>query len=75
MYKVTRFEYLGKHIAYVSVVQRNAYISIHNRDGLTDQQARMKFHIEHTNEVDYLIRKKILEEEKKNEGKLLLNQN
>ena len=72
MYKISRFEYLGKHIAYVSVVEGDAYISIHNRYGLTDAQARVNFLIEHYREVDYLRRQKMEQQDKKNDGKILI---
>ena len=55
----------------MSVVEGNAYSSIHNTGLMTREQAKHAFINAHNKEVDHLLRLKKEREEKNNEGKII----
>jgi hypothetical protein len=46
-----RFDFYKKFIIYTSVFRGNAYASLHNREGMSDDAAKKAFHREHNKEV------------------------
>lgn len=63
MHQITGFYFLTnkdgrKHVVYSTLYKDGRYCSMHDATGLTDEQARGKFVIEHSNEVDHLLREK-----------------
>lgn len=70
MHQVTGYYFTGKWVIYSTLYRQGRYASIHDRTGLTDQQAMGKFLIEHSHEVDYLL----LQEQKQQHSKLHLIQ-
>lgn len=58
MYQVTGFYFHKHYVIYSTKTTTGRFASMHDRTGLTDQQAQGKFHIEHSEEVDRLIKQK-----------------
>lgn len=58
MNTVRRYDFMGSKVVYTTIIAGAAYQSIHERSGLTDQQARESFHREHNAEVLILLRQK-----------------
>lgn len=59
-----------KWVGYSTLYHSGRYLSWHNATGLTDEQARGKFIVEHSQEVDHLIAEK---QKKENKNKIILN--
>jgi hypothetical protein len=53
-----------KFVIYSTKYKGGRYASIHECTELTDEQARGKFVIEHSNEVDQLMKQKEIDEQK-----------
>lgn len=75
MIRVSKYLFYGNKVIYVSVVLGNAYMSMHNRNELSDEQAKNKFYNEHVKEVRYLLREKMIADSKNNEGKIITDIN
>lgn len=63
MHSITGFYFFTKadgkkFVVYSTLYKSGRYASIHDCTGLTDEQARGKFVIEHSNEVDHLMKVK-----------------
>lgn len=58
MHQITGYRFTGKWVIYSTLYSHGKYASMHDRTGLTDQQAMGKFIVEHSYEVDYLIKRK-----------------
>jgi hypothetical protein len=67
MHQITGFYFTGKYVFYSTKYAHARYMSCHDRTGLTDEQAKGKFIIEHNREVDYLIA------QKRENSKIILN--
>jgi hypothetical protein len=57
-YPITGIYFVNKYVVYSSMVNGDRFASIHNRTGLSDEQAKGYFVKEHQKEVRYLIRQK-----------------
>jgi hypothetical protein len=57
-HQITGFYFYKNYVIYSTKYESGRYCSMHDRTGLTDEQAMGKFIIEHSKEVDYLIRDK-----------------
>jgi hypothetical protein len=71
MHQITGFYFFTKadgkkFVVYSTKYPSGRYCSLHECTGLADEQARGKFILEHSKEVDYLIRQK-------NNSKIILN--
>jgi hypothetical protein len=71
MYPVSRFEFHKDYVIYVSVVNGDAYCTFHKRIGLSDDQAKKMFHVEHSGEVHSMVIEKKIKDEQQNRGKLI----
>lgn len=62
MHQVTGFYFFNKddkkYVVYSTLYKHGRYASVHECTGLTDPQAQGKFLIDHSNEVDLLLRQK-----------------
>ena len=68
MIKVSKYLFYGNKVIYVSVVMGNAYMSMHNRNELSDEQAKHKFYNNHVKEVYHLMKEKIISEFQNSKG-------
>lgn len=68
MHQVTGFYFFNKgekkYVVYSTLYKSGRYASWHDCTGLTDEQARGKFLVEHSNEVDLLMKQKKRDENK-----------
>jgi hypothetical protein len=55
---VRRYDFIDNKVVYTTIVAGAAFQSIHERNGLTDEQAKQAFHREHNAEVLILLRQK-----------------
>jgi hypothetical protein len=62
MHQITGFYFFNKgekkFVIYSTKYDSGRFASVHEYTGLTDEQARGRFIVEHSEEVDYLIRDK-----------------
>lgn len=65
MHQITGYVFHKNYVIYSTKYKHGRYCSMHDRTGLTDQQAQGKFIVEHNNEVNHLIQVKKQEESKK----------
>lgn len=49
-----RFDFLGHHVVYTTAIDGDAFQSIHNRSGMSDEEAKRAFHREHAREIEIL---------------------
>lgn len=74
MHPVTGYYFLGgaggKYVMYSTMYDHGRYLSIHNREGLTEAQAKGKFLVEHSHEVDRLM-KENRDREKQQHSKII----
>lgn len=75
MHQITGFYFFTKpktgkrYVMYSTLYKSGRYASTHDCTGLTDAQARGKFIIEHSNEVDTLLRQE--RENKQKQSKII----
>lgn len=71
MHQITGYYFFTKgekkFVVYSTLYKAGRFASMHECTGLTDEQARGKFLIEHSNEVDLLIK------QKKQQNKIVLS--
>lgn len=62
MHQITGYYFFNKgdkkYVIYSTKYPSRRFASVHECTDLTDEQARGKFIVEHSNEVDYLIKEK-----------------
>lgn len=72
MHQITGYRFFfkkdKKFVLYSTLYAHGRYASLHECTGLTDQQASVKFIVEHNHEVD-----RLLAEKKRNQSKIILN--
>jgi hypothetical protein len=49
-----RVDFLGNYVIYTTAIDGDAFQSIHNRSGMSDQEAARAFHREHAREIEVL---------------------
>jgi hypothetical protein len=59
-----RYDFVGNLVVYTSVINGEAFQSIHKRDGMTDEQAKGSFHRDHAREIVILQQQKLQNESK-----------
>jgi hypothetical protein len=74
MHQVTGFYFFTKddkkYVVYSTLYKSGRYASFHEYTGLTDEQARGRFIIEHSKEVDSLLMQK---QSNENKSKIILS--
>lgn len=75
MIEVHKYVFFKNQVIYVSVVLGHAYMSFHDRTDLSEEQAKHRFYMPHCKEVQHLLKEKMIADQIKNEGKILLNIN
>lgn len=71
MHQITGYYFLGqKHVMYSTMYSHGRYCSIHDRTGLTEAQAKGRFIVEHSQEVDRLIKER-KDREKQQHSKII----
>lgn len=68
--QVTGFYFHKNYVIYSTKTKEGRFCSMHNREGLTDQQAMGKFHLEHAREVEHLVR---IKKEGEEQHKIIIN--
>jgi hypothetical protein len=73
MHQITGFYFFShkdgsKYVVYSTLYKSGRWASMHECTGLTDEQARGKFVVEHSEEVDRLMKQK-----EKAKSKIILN--
>lgn len=68
MFKITGFYFAGKYVFYSTLIGKDRFMSIHDRTGLTDEQAMNLFVGKHNEEVKQLIIQKTENENNKSKA-------
>lgn len=59
---------MSKYVMYSTIIKDDRFMSIHDRTGLTDEQAQHRFMNKHRDEVQLLIREKLENENNKSKA-------
>lgn len=73
VYPINKILFYKKYVMYASIVKGTNFTTTHDRTGLTDGEAKVKFTDEHFRQVtEMIIEKKIKEEQEQLQEQLIL---